>query len=466
MEKTAEQWKELLCHQRKNGALACDDSHLQSANDFCEGYKQFLNTSCTEREATDYIITEAKSRGFKEFSKENSYQAGDKIYLNNRDKSVILAVIGKDDIKNGVNVIASHLDSPRLDLKQNPLYEASELAFFKTHYYGGIKKYQWGTVPLSLHGVIIKDDGEKVSVRIGDQQGDPVFCVNDLLVHLATEQMKRPSKDLLTGEELNILVGSLPFKDDKESERVKLAILKLLYEKYQITERDFISAELEMVPAFPASDVGFDRSMVGGYGQDDRVCAYTSAQAIFACENPGKTAVCVFGDKEETGSDGNTGLHSLFFSYFIEDLAAIFGTNARTILSNSACLSADVGAAFDPTFPDVLEQKNSAFFNYGALITKYTGSRGKGGTSDASAEFVDKITRLFDRENIKWQTGELGKVDAGGGGTVAMFLANLNMNVLDVGVPVLSMHSPFEITSKFDVYEAFRGYSCFLNAKD
>lgn len=465
MDKTAKEWKELLCYKKKNGALRLDEQQWTEVNSFCGGYQRFLNRARTEREAVEVILSEAEQHGFVPFSPKASYHAGDKVYLNNRDKSVILAVIGEEPLEQGVHVVAAHLDSPRLDLKPNPLYESHEMAFFKTHYYGGIKKYQWATIPLSLHGVVIKQNGERVSVRIGDEPGDPVFCVNDLLIHLATEQMKRPSKDAIAGEELNVLIGLHPFRDDQESEKVKLAILRLLYEKYNITERDFISAELEMVPAFPASDVGFDRSMIGGYGQDDRVCAYTAVQAILSCKTLQRTAVVVLADKEEIGSDGNTGLNSSFFPYFIEDLAAIFQTNGRTVLSNSHCISADVNAGFDPTFPDVSEQNNAAFCNYGVVVTKYTGSRGKSGTSDASAEFVDQITRLLDRENIIWQTGELGKVDAGGGGTVAMFLANLNMNVVDVGIPVLSMHAPFEVTSKVDIYQAYRTYHSFLQAK-
>lgn len=466
MKKTATEWKEMLSYEEKNGALGLDDAEWEEINKFCEDYKQFLNCARTEREAVSEIIAQAEQHGFVPFSLGRNYQAGDKVYCNNRDKSIALAIVGSEPIEKGANVIAAHLDAPRLDLKPNPLYEKDEMAFFKTHYYGGIKKYQWATVPFSLHGVIIKENGERVSIAIGDKPEDPVFFVSDLLPHLAGEQMKRPSKDLITGEELNILVGMHPFKDDKESERVKLNILKLLYEKYGITERDFISAELEMVPAYPATDVGLDRSMVGGYGQDDRVCVYTAFKAFLDCGTPSKTAILIFSDKEETGSDGNTGLHSAFFAYFIDDLADCFGVDGRTILTHSDCLSADVNAAFDPTFPDVSETRNASFCNRGVVVTKYTGSRGKYGTSDASAEMVNRVTRLFDKEEIVWQTGELGKVDGGGGGTVAMFLANLNMNVLDVGVPVLSMHAPFEITSKFDVYETYRAYHCFLNAKD
>jgi len=362
-----------------------------------------------------------------------------------------------------VNLVAAHIDSPRLDMKQNPLYEKDEVAYFKTHYYGGIKKYQWPTVPLSLHGVIIKADGTKVTVNIGEDENDPVFCVSDLLPHLADEQYKRPAPKLIKGEELNIIIGSRPFRDDEGSELVKLNIMLILNEKYGIVESDFISAELEAVPAFKAKDVGFDRSLVGAYGQDDRVCAYTELMAVLELNNPEKTAVAILTDKEETGSDGNTGLRSSYLRYFIADLASTFGVKGRTVLQNSRCLSADVNAAFDPTFPDVFEKRNSALLNGGVCVTKYTGSRGKSGTSDASAEFAGEIRRLLDANGVIWQTGELGKVDIGGGGTVAAYIANLDVNTIDVGVPVLSMHAPFEITAKTDIWAAYRAFEAFVN---
>lgn len=459
----AKELKEKLFMQKKNSYLRMTDEEIEKCTKFCEGYKQFLDIGKTEREAAAFIEEKAKAAGFEIFDKSRSYKAGDKVYIVNREKAVILAVIGKQPIENGVNLVAAHIDSPRIDLKQNPLYEKDELAYFKTHYYGGIKKYQWPTIPLSLHGVIVKADGSKVTVRIGEDEGDPVFCVSDLLPHLATAQMKRAATEIVKGEELNILVGSRPFKDDEASEAVKLNIMVMLNEKYGITEADFLSAELEAVPAFKAADVGFDRSLVGGYGQDDRVCAYTELMAILELENPERTAVAVLTDKEETGSDGNTGLCSAYLKYFISDLASVFGAEGRDVMSKSRCLSADVNAAFDPTFPDAFEKNNSCVLNGGVCVTKYTGSRGKSGTSDASAEFVGEIRSLLDRNNVLWQTGELGKVDLGGGGTVAAYIANLNIDTIDVGVPVMSMHAPFEITAKTDVYAAYKAFEAFIN---
>lgn len=333
---------------------------------------------------------------------------------------------------------------------------------FKTHYYGGIKKYQWTTIPLSLHGVIVKADGTSVEVNIGEDTGDPVFCVTDLLPHLAPQQMKRPATEIVRGEELNLLVGSMPFNKDEESEQVKLNILNILHEKYGITETDFLSAELEAVPAFPARELGFDRSMIGGYGHDDRVCAYPALRALLDCEKPVHTAVTILTDKEETGSDGNTGLCSSYLPYFLEDLADCFGAKGRHVMHASQCLSADVNAAFDPTFPDVMEQKNCAYLNHGVCVTKFTGARGKSGTSDASAEFVGTIRRVLDAGDVVWQTGELGKVDAGGGGTVAAYIANLDIDTIDVGVPVLSMHAPFEVVSKLDVFMTYRAFCTFI----
>ena len=460
---TVKELKEKLLADKKNAVLRMSEEELKKCDKFCEGYKAFLDTAKTEREAAAEIVKMAKARGFEEFSAKNKYKPGDKVYYLNREKSVILAVIGKESIEDGVNLVAAHIDSPRLDMKQNPLYEKDEVAYFKTHYYGGIKKYQWPTVPLSLHGVIIKADGTKVTVNIGEDENDPVFCVSDLLPHLADEQYKRPAPKLIKGEELNIIIGSRPFRDDEGSELVKLNIMLILNEKYGIVESDFISAELEAVPAFKAKDVGFDRSLVGAYGQDDRVCAYTELMAVLELNNPEKTAVAILTDKEETGSDGNTGLRSAYLRYFIADLAATFGVKGRTVLHNSRCLSADVNAAFDPTFPDVFEKRNAALLNGGVCVTKYTGSRGKSGTSDASAEFAGEVRRLLDAEGVIWQTGELGKVDIGGGGTVAAYIANLDVNTIDVGVPVLSMHAPFEITAKTDVWAAYRAFAAFVN---
>lgn len=461
----AEILKEQLFYDRKNAAKACSADEVAAADAFCEGYKAFLNRAKTEREATAYTVQKAQSLGFVPFDRDKKYAPGEKVYFNNRGKSIILAVIGKKPLSAGVRLSAAHIDSPRLDLKQNPLYEDSEMALFKTHYYGGIKKYQWTSIPLSLHGVVVKKDGTSVTVNIGEDENDPQFVVTDLLPHLAAEQMKRTLSDGIRGEELNILVGSRPFSSDEGAEQVKLNILHILFEKYGMTESDFLSAELEAVPAFAARDIGLDRSMIGAYGHDDRVCAYPAAEAIFAVENPEYTAVTCLTDKEEIGSEGNTGLNSSYLKYFIADLAKANGENYHTVLRNTHCLSADVNAAFDPTFPDVSERMNASFLNGGVAIMKYTGARGKSGTSDASAEFMAKVRALLDGNDIVWQSCELGKVDAGGGGTVAMYLAALDIDVVDLGVPVLSMHSPFEVVSKLDVYMAFRAFKAFFEEK-
>ena len=461
----AKKLKDKLFSNPKNSGLIMSDEEIAKADKFCEGYKKFLNSAKTEREAVIEAVKLAKKKGFAEYEYGKKYKAGDKFYYVNRKKAVILGVMGKKPLSEGVRIAVAHIDSPRIDLKQHPLYEADELALFKTHYYGGIKKYQWTTIPLSLHGVIIKADGEEVTVNIGEDKNDPVFCITDLLPHLATEQMKRPAPAIVKGEELNVLIGSRPFRDDDISEKVKLNIMSILNEKYGIVEDDFISAELEAVPAFGAADVGFDRSLVGSYGQDDRVCAYPALEAILDCKTPEKTALTVLTDKEETGSDGNTGLNSSYLPYFIFDLAKTHGFDERQVISNSECLSADVNAAYDPTFPEPTEKNNAAHMNYGICVTKFTGSRGKSGTSDASAEFVARVRMLLDKNGVIWQTGELGKVDAGGGGTVAQFVANLNIDVIDVGVPVLSMHAPFEITAKNDIYNGYKAFLCFFEDK-
>ena len=458
--------KEKLFYKRENAAEKLTQSEVAEADAFCEGYKDFLNRAKTEREATAFMEVRAKAHGFEKFEPEKAYAAGDKVYYNNRGKAIILAVIGEKPLPEGIRLTAAHIDSPRLDLKPSPLYEDSNLALFKTHYYGGIKKYQWTCLPLALHGVIVKKDGEKVEVRIGEEAGEPQFAVTDLLPHLAGEQMKRTLADGVRGEELNVLVGSRPFSADEGSEKVKLNILNILFEKYGVTEGDFLSAELEVVPAYHACDIGFDRSMIGSYGHDDRVCAYPAAEAIFALEStPAYTAVTVLTDKEEIGSEGNTGLNSAYLEHFIADLAAARGENVRTVLRNTKCLSADVTAAFDPTYPDVCERNNAAFINGGAAFMKYSGARGKSGTSDASAEYMAAVRRMLDENGVIWQCAELGKVDAGGGGTVAMFLASLGMDVVDIGVPVLSMHAPFEIVSKLDVFMTYRACKAFFEEK-
>ncbi len=461
----AEELKEKLFYNPKHASEVISQEETDKADTFCEEYKNFLNKAKTEREAVVYVLEKAKKNGFVEFDRAKKYNAGDKVYYNNRGKSIILAVIGKKGLENGTRLSAAHIDSPRLDMKQNPLYEDTEIAYFKTHYYGGVKKYQWTAIPLSLHGVVVKRDGTKAYVNVGEDDNDPKFVVTDLLPHLAAEQMKRTLADGIRGEELNILIGSRPFKDDEASEKVKLNIMNILFEKYGIIESDFLSAELEAVPAFKSCDIGFDRSMIGSYGHDDRVCAYPAAEAIFNIENPEYTVITVLTDKEEIGSDGNTGLNSSYFKYFVADLANMQGVNYHTVLSNTHCLSADVNAAFDPTFPDVSERRNASYINKGVVITKYTGSRGKAGTSDASAEYMGKIRSMLDGAEVVWQSGELGKVDAGGGGTVAMYLAALDIDVVDLGVPVLSMHAPFEVVSKLDVYMAYRAFKTFFEEK-
>ncbi|MDR3643669.1 MAG: aminopeptidase [Clostridia bacterium] len=460
----AELLKEQLLMEPKNGGLNYTDDEFELAYGYCDGYKAFLNAAKTEREAVAYAVAAAKAHGFTEFDSGKKYTAGDKVCYDNRGKAVILAVIGTRPLSAGAHIVASHIDSPRLDLKQRPLYEESQIAFFKTHYYGGIKKYQWTTVPLSLHGVIVKSDGTKIAVKIGEDEGDPQFCVTDLLPHLAREQAKKTMSEAIPGETLNIVIGSRPFRDDKVSEAVKLNIIRLLNEKYGITEADLLSAELEAVPAHKAVDIGFDRSLIGSYGHDDRVCAYPELTALLECDHPASTCVCVFADKEETGSDGNTGLNSSFLKYFIADLARPYGLAGRDVLSRSKCLSADVSAAFDPNYPDVMEKRNAAYINYGVVLNKYTGHGGKSDTNDASAEFVAEIRNLLDSNHIQWHMAELGKVDAGGGGTVAKYIANLNVDVVDVGVPVLSMHSPFELVSKLDVYLAYKAMGAFFAA--
>ena len=458
----AEQLKKELFMKPVNAARECSYAEISEADSFCEGYMNFLDSAKTEREAVEEAIKLAKSNGFIEFRKGEKYDAGEKVYFNNRGKSLILAVIGRKDIAEGVHIAAAHIDSPRLDLKPNPLYEDSDLAYFKTHYYGGIKKYQWTVIPLALHGVIIKKDGEKITVKIGEDESDPKFVITDLLPHLAASQMKMTMAEGIKGENLNVLIGSRPFDNTDAAENVKLNIMNILFEKYGIKEADFLSAELEIVPAYKSCDIGFDRSMIGSYGHDDRVCAYPALMALLDAETPEYTSVCVLSDKEEIGSEGNTGLDSSYLNYFICDLADASGLDGRDVLSRSECLSADVNAAFDPIYSEVSERKNTSYINRGVVVTKYTGARGKSGTSDANAEFTAKIRKLLDDGKVCWQTGELGKVDEGGGGTVAKYIASLNVDVVDLGVPVLSMHAPFEVVSKLDVYMAYKAFLAFF----
>ena len=461
-ESVSEKLKKELFSNPENGRKTTSEEVLKEADSYAEGYKDFLDRAKTEREAVETAIELAKNNGFFEFDRNKKYNAGDKVYINNRGKSIALAVIGREAVESGVNISAAHIDSPRLDLKPNPLYEELELALFKTHYYGGIKKYQWTAIPLSLHGVFVLKDGTVKKVSIGEEEDEPKFVINDLLPHLAQEQSKRTLSEGIKGEELNVLIGSHPFKDEKGSELVKLNILKLLNEKYGITEDDFLSAELEIVPAFKATDIGLDRSMVGAYGQDDRVCAYPALTAVMSVKNPEKTALAILADKEEVGSMGNTGLESDFLRYVIGDLALMQGGDGTVAVRNSKCLSADVNAGIDPTFQDVMERRNASRLNYGVVVTKYTGARGKSGTSDASAEYMASIRKLLDENGIIWQSGELGRVDLGGGGTVAQFIANMGVDVVDLGVPVLSMHAPFETTAKLDIYMCHRAMYEFM----
>ena len=460
----AEQLKKELFMKPVNAAKACADGQIKEADNFCEGYMSFLDAAKTEREAVEEAVELARANGFIEFRKGEKYAPGERVYYNNRGKSLILAVIGRKHLSEGVHITAAHIDSPRLDLKPNPLYEDSELAYFKTHYYGGIKKYQWTVTPLSLHGVIVKKNGQTVKVKAGEDDGDPKFVITDLLPHLAANQMKSTMAEGVKGENLNVLIGSRPFDDTDAAENVKLNIMNILFEKYGINEADFLSAELEVVPAFKACDIGFDRSMIGAYGHDDRVCAYPALMALIDAEAPEHTAVCVLADKEEIGSVGNTGLDSSFLNYFICDLAEASGLDGRDVLTRSKCLSADVNAAFDPIYAEVSEKRNASYVNRGVVITKYTGSRGKGGTSDASAEFMAEVRAMLDGNHVVWQTGELGKVDEGGGGTVAKYIAGLNVDTVDLGVPVLSMHAPFEVVSKLDVYMTYKAcFAFYLN---
>lgn len=463
MEKNAKELKEQILMKSKKGIATLTQEEIAKADEFCEGYKEFLDNSPVEREAVKYTLKLAKENGFVEFEQDKQYKAGDRIYYINRDKAIALAVIGKNGVKNGTRLSIAHIDSPRIDLKPNPLYEESSLALFKTHYYGGIKKYQWTVIPLALHGTVVKLDGTKVDICVGVDEKDPCFCITDLLPHLAQEQAQKKMGKIVEAENLNVLVGSRPLPcDDEESELVKLNVMNILNQKYGIVEGDFLSAELCLVPAYKTRDVGFDRSLIGGYGHDDKVCAYPAVMAAINTDVPDCTCITYLCDKEETGSDGNTGMQSDFLRFFIYDLAKAEGVEGYRALSLSKCLSADVNAAFDPTYASAYEPKNSSFINNGVIITKYTGSGGKGGTSDASAEYMGEIRTMLEKNNILWQTGELGRVDLGGGGTIAKYVANMNVEVVDLGVPVLSMHAPFELISKVDVYEAYRAFHAFF----
>ena len=460
-----ENQKNNLLNKKEIGWKNLDTREKEAIFSFSNGYIKFLNTAKTEREAVCVAKEIAESNGFRDISTFDKLNPGDRVYFVNREKSMYLAILGTEKLEKGVQIVGSHIDSPRLDLKPNPLYEDSGFAYFKTHYYGGIKKYQWTTIPLSIHGVIVKSNGQKINVNIGEDDSDPIFTITDLLPHLAQDQMEKKLKNGIDGEDLNLLLGSIPCDNEKETDKIKLNILNILNQKYDITEADFLSSELEIVPAFKARSLGFDGSMVAAYGQDDRVCAYTSLSAMMALENVKTTAICILSDKEEIGSMGNTGMESHMFDYFVSELLNKSGENKPNLLDKVFCfskmLSADVDAGFDPIYASVSDKTNSAFLGRGIGLNKYTGSRGKSGASDANAEYVAWIRNLLEKNNIRYQISELGKVDVGGGGTIAYILANKGVDVIDCGVPVLSMHAPYEVTSKFDIYTAYKTYKAF-----
>ena len=456
--------REKLLSQRKNGYDRVPAQEIPAMERYCSLYKTFLHQGKTERECARVAVELAEKAGFKPYERGMELKPGDRIYRVNRGKSVMLAVIGKQSLEKGAQIVAAHIDSPRLDLKPNPLYEDSELVFFKTHYYGGIRKYQWVTIPLELHGVVAKKDGTVVEVRLGEDQ-EPKFVITDLLPHLGGEQGKKPLNEAVPGESLNILLGSCPSGEEDEKDRVKMQILEKLYEKYGITEDDFTSAELEAVPAAAPTDIGLDASLIGAYGHDDRVCGFAALQGILELAEPEKTAVCMLADKEEIGSMGVTGMQSAAFDTFLHDLCDGQSVPLRACYENSFCLSCDVTAAYDPNFPEVFEKRNAAFVNYGVGLCKYTGARGKSGASDASAETVAYVRRVLDEADVLWHISELGKVDAGGGGTVAMYMANRNIATLDAGVPVLSMHAPFETVAKLDCYMTYKACKAIYEAE-
>ena len=456
-----------LLDKKENGWKEIDENRRNQIFSFCDGYMEFLKHAKIEREFVQKAKELAEQNGFRDLATFEHLNPGDKVYFINRNKSMYLAIIGTEKVENGMHIIGSHIDSPRLDLKPNPLEENGEMAYLKTHYYGGIKKYQWTTIPLSIHGAIVKANGERINVNIGEDERDPIFTITDLLPHLAQEQMQKKLKDGVDGEDLQLLVGSIPYKEqDKDlKDAVKLNILNILNQKYGITERDFVSSELEIVPAFNPRSLGFDWSMVAAYGQDDKVCAYTSLKAITELQNVTKTAVCILADKEEIGSMGNTGMESHMFDYFISELLNKTGENRPNLLDKVFCyskmLSSDVDAGYDPLYSSVSDAKNAGYLGKGISLNKYTGARGKSGASDANAEFVAWIRNMLEENWIKFQIAELGKVDIGGGGTIAYILANKGVDVIDCGVPVLSMHAPYEVTSKFDIFEAYRTYKAF-----
>ena len=452
---TIEELKSSLLAAPKNGYAKLSAEERAEMERYCVGYREFIDACKTEREATSWTVAMAEKHGFKPFLPGMALQPGDKVYHNNRDKSVILAVIGEKSLNEGANICAAHVDSPRMDLKPNPLYEDSEIAYFKTHYYGGIKKYQWTTVPLALHGVVYRKDGQVVTVTIGEDASDPILVVSDLLIHLSADQMRKTMADGITGEQLNVILGTEPLEGEG-SDLVKLHVMKLLNDKYGLIESDFLSAELTIVPAGKCREVGLDRSLLGAYGHDDRVCAYAEILPLLQMDIPTHTAVCILADKEEIGSVGVSGMQSHFFETFMHDLCDATNANMYRCFENSFCLSADVSNAYDPNFAETCDRRNNSMLNYGVAICKYTGSRGKGGASDASAEAMGHVRTTLDNAGVTWQIATLGKVDQGGGGTVAAYMANRNIVTVDAGVPVLCMHAPMELVSKFDCYMTMR----------
>ena len=452
---TTEELRKSLLAAPKNGFARLTDDDRQELDTYCKAYMAFIDAAKTEREATAWAVAEAEKRGFVPFKPGMDAKPGDKIYYNDRDKAIALAVVGTEPLSKGANICAAHVDSPRLDLKPKPLYEESEIAYFKTHYYGGIKKYQWPTIPLAIHGVVCRKDGEKVTVTIGEDDTDPVVMVSDLLPHLAADQMQKTAAQVIAGEQLNVILGTEPLEGEG-SDMVKLHIMKLLNEKYGIIEEDFLSAELSIVPAGKCREVGLDRSLLGAYGHDDRVCAFAELYALFEIGTPAKTAVCILADKEEIGSVGISGMQSHYFEHFMGGLCDAQNVKLEDCFAASFCLSADVSNAFDPNFPETCDRRNNSQLNYGVSICKYTGSRGKGGASDASAEAMYHIRKTFDDNGVIWQIATLGKVDQGGGGTVAAYMANRNIVTVDAGVPVLSMHAPIELVSKVDCWSTMR----------
>ncbi|MBR7100925.1 MAG: aminopeptidase [Clostridia bacterium] len=459
-EKTTEELlKEKLFYKKENAFEKNDEAYRSAVKEYAEGYKKFLDSSKTEREAVTTSIKMLASRGYKEYKLGDKLEVGGKYYLNNRGKSLYAFKIGSEPVEEGIRICAAHIDSPRLDLKQHPLYENESFAYLKTHYYGGIRKYQWATIPLALHGVVTLINGENVEITIGENEGDPVFCITDLLPHLAREQASKPMSAVFTGEGMNLLIGSEPY--GKCDEAVKLNMLKILNEKYGICESDFVSAELVALPAGKSRDMGLDKSMIHGYGHDDKVCAYPALTALLESENSPHTLMCVLADKEEIGSDGVSGMKCILTLDLIYEISKSFSANAGVVRMNSMCLSADVNAGYDPMFSEVYEKRNSAIVNCGVVMSKYTGSGGKSSTSDASAEFVAYIRNIFEKDGVIWQTAELGKVDAGGGGTVAKYIANQNITTVDLGVPVLSMHAPYEVIAKNDLYETHKAFCAF-----